>query len=74
MVLVHQGPTKPLSSYLSKFKGAADVVESLDGTPWSHPAAARIVFDKIYGSLPTFASAKASNLSNYQAAVTEVQR
>jgi hypothetical protein len=74
MFLVHQGPTKLLSSYLSKFKGAVDVVESSDGTPWSHPATAKIVFDKIYGSLTTFASAKASNLSDYHAAVTKAQR
>ncbi len=73
MFLIHQGPTKPLSSYLSKFKGAGNVVKSLDGTPWSHPIAAKIVFDKIYGSLPTFASSKASNSSDYQAAVTKVQ-
>jgi hypothetical protein len=74
MFLVHQGPTKPLLGYLSKFKGAVNVVESSDGTPWSHPAAAKIVFDKIYGSLPMFASAKASNLSDYLAAVTKAQR
>jgi hypothetical protein len=73
MFLVHQGPAELLLSYLSKFKGAVNVVQSLDGTPWSHPAATRIVFNKIYGSLPTFALAKASNLSNYQAAVTKAQ-
>ncbi len=73
MFLVHQGPTKLLSSYLSKFKGAVNVVESLDGTPWYHPAATKIVFDKIYGSLATFALAKASNSSDYHAAVTKVQ-
>ncbi len=39
MFLVHQGPTKPLSSYLSKFKSAVNVVKSSDGTPWSHLAA-----------------------------------
>ncbi len=71
--LVHQGPTKLLSSYLSQFKGAIDVVKSSDGTPWTHLAASKIVFDKIYGSLPTFASAKASNSSDYQAAVTKAQ-
>jgi hypothetical protein len=27
MFLVHQAPTEPLSSYLSKFKGAVDVVK-----------------------------------------------
>ncbi len=73
MFLVHQGPTKPLSSYLSKFKGTVDMVKSPDGTPWSHSATAKIVFNKIYGSSPTFALAKASNLSNYQAAVTKAQ-
>ncbi len=40
MFLVHQLPTKPLLSYLSKFKGAVNVVESSDGSPWSNPAAA----------------------------------
>jgi hypothetical protein len=30
--LVYQAPTKPLSSYLSRFKGAVDVVKSLDGS------------------------------------------
>jgi hypothetical protein len=74
MFLVHQGPTEPLLSYLSKFKGAVNVVKSSDGTPWSHPAAAKIIFDKICGSLPTFALAKASNSSDYQAAVTKAQR
>jgi hypothetical protein len=75
MFLVHQGQTKPLSSYLlSKFKGAVDVAQLSDGTPWSHLVAAKIIINKIYGSLTTFALAKASNLYNYQAAVTEVQR
>jgi hypothetical protein len=73
MFLVHQGPTEPLSSYLSKFKDTIDMVKSLDGTPWSHPAVTKIVFDEIYGSLPTFALAKASNSSNYQAAMTKAQ-
>jgi hypothetical protein len=73
MFLVHQGPTKPLLSYLSKFKSAIDVVKSSNGTPWPHPAATKIIFNKIYASSPTFALAKASNLSNYQALVTEVQ-
>ncbi len=50
MFLVHQAPTEPLSSYLSKFKGTVDVVESSDGSPWSHPAATKIVYDKIYSS------------------------
>ncbi len=50
MFLIDQAPTKPLSSYLSKFKGAVDVVESSDGSPWSHPAATKIVYDKLYSS------------------------
>jgi hypothetical protein len=74
MFLVHQGPTKLLSSYLSKFKGTVDVVKSSDGTPWSHLASAKIVFNKIYGSLATFALAKASNSSDYHAAVTKAKR
>jgi len=45
MFLVHQAPTELLSSYLSKFKGAVDVVESSNGSSWSHPAATKIVFD-----------------------------
>ncbi len=45
-----------------------------DRYPLVPPAAAKIVFNKIYGSLATFALAKASNLSNYYAAVTEAQR
>jgi hypothetical protein len=48
--LVHQAPTKPLSSYLLKFKGAVNVVKSSDGSPWSHPAATKIVYDEIYSS------------------------
>jgi hypothetical protein len=74
MFLVHQLPTKPLSSYLSKFKCAVDVVKSLDGSPWLHPAAAKIVFDKLYGPMIVFALAKASNLADYQVAATEAQR
>ncbi len=66
-------------SYLSKFKGAIKVVESLDGSPWSHLAAAKIVFNKLYcptlyGPTTTFALAKASNLAKYQATLTETQR
>ena len=34
MFLVHQAPTELLSSYLSKFKGDVDFVESSDGSPW----------------------------------------
>jgi hypothetical protein len=46
MFLVHQAPTEPLSSYLSKFKGAVDVVKLFDGSPWSHPAGTKIVVDE----------------------------
>ena len=42
MFLVHQSLTKHLSSYLSKFKGAIDVVELLVGSPWYHPATTKI--------------------------------
>jgi hypothetical protein len=47
MFLVHQAPIEPLSSYLLKFKSAVNVVESSDGSQWSHPAATKIVYDKI---------------------------
>ncbi len=67
MFLVHQAPTKPLSSYLSKFKGAVNVVESSDGSPWFHPAATKIVYDKIYSS-SNYKTDKNSNLTDYQAA------
>ncbi len=73
MFLVHQAPTKPLSSYLSKFKDAVDVVESSDGSPWSHPAATKIVYDEIYSS-SNYKIDKNSNLTNYQAAATKAQR
>ena len=43
MFLVYQASTESLSSYLSWFKGAVDVVESSDGSPWSPPAATTIV-------------------------------
>jgi hypothetical protein len=74
MFLVHQLPTKPLLSYLSKFKGAVDVVESSDGSPWPHPAAVKIVFSKLYGPLTAFALAKAVDLAKYQVVATEAQR
>ncbi len=73
MFLVHQAPTKLLSSYLAKFKGAVDVVESLNGSPWSHLAATKIVFDELYNPAD-LASAKANTSSKYQLAATEVQR
>jgi hypothetical protein len=49
LVLDHKLLTKPLLNYLLKFTGAVDVVESLDHSPWLHLAAAKIVFDKLYG-------------------------
>jgi hypothetical protein len=73
MFLVHQAPTEPLLSYLSKFKGAVDVVKSSDGSPWSHPAATKIVFDKLY-SPSNYALDKMSNLPDYQTAAAEAQR
>ncbi len=42
MYLIHQAPNEMLSSYLSKFKGADEVVESSDGSPWLHPAATKL--------------------------------
>jgi hypothetical protein len=47
MFLVHQAPTELLSSYILKFKGAVDVVESSNGSPWSHPAATKFVFGEL---------------------------
>jgi hypothetical protein len=73
MFLIHQASTKPLSSYLSKFKGAVNVVESSDGSPWSHPAATKIVQDKIYSS-SNYKMDNDSNSTNYQAAATKAQR
>jgi hypothetical protein len=73
MFPVHKAPTEPLSSYLSKFKGAVNVVESLDWSPWSHRAATKIVYDKIYSS-SNYKTDKNSNLTNYQAAAAEAQR
>jgi hypothetical protein len=73
MILVHQSLTKPLSRYLSKFKGTVDMVKSLDIPPWLHPATTKIVFNKLYGPKTAFASAKASNLAEYQAAASKAQ-
>ncbi len=73
MFLVHQAPTEPLSSYLSKFKGAVNVVESLNGSPWSHPAVTKIVYDEIYSS-SNYKTDKNSNSTDYQAAAAEAQR
>jgi len=72
MFLVYQAPTKPLSSYLSKFKGAVDIVELSDRSQWSHPAATKVVYNNLYG--PRNYTADKNNSSNdYQAASTEAQ-
>jgi hypothetical protein len=73
MFLVHQAPTKLLSSYLSKFKGAVNVVDSSDGSPWSHAAATKIAFDES-NDPADLTSAKASTSSEYQMAATEAKR
>jgi hypothetical protein len=73
MFLVHQAPTEPLLSYLSKFKGAVDVIESSDGSPWSHPAATKIVYNELYSS-SNYKTDKNSNLTDYQAAAAKAQR
>ncbi len=73
MFLVHQAPTELLSSSLSKFKGAVDVVDSSDGFPWSHPAATKIVFDES-NDPADLTLAKASNSSKYQTAATEAKQ
>jgi hypothetical protein len=70
MYLIHQAPIEMLSSYLSKFKGAADVVELSSGSPWLHPAATKIVFNKLFPPLDHIA-AKSNNSSKYQTATTE---
>ncbi len=73
MFLVHQAWTEPLSSYLSKFRGAVNVVELSDGSPWSHPAATKIVYNEIYSS-SNYKTDKNSNSTDYQAAAAEAQR
>ena len=73
MFLVYQALTKLLLSYLSRFKGAVDVVELWDGPPWSHPAATKIVYDKLY-TPSNYMTDKNNNSSTYQAAATEAQR
>ncbi len=73
MFLIHQAPTKPLLSYLSKFKGAVNVVKLSDGSLWSHPAATKIVYNKIYSS-SNYKTDKNSNLTDYQVAAAEAQR
>jgi diadenosine tetraphosphatase ApaH/serine/threonine PP2A family protein phosphatase len=71
--LVHQGPTKPLSSYLQKFGGAVDVVVSSDGAPWAHPAATKIVFNELY-TPSNYNTDKSNNSTEYQTAATKAQR
>jgi hypothetical protein len=73
MFLVHQLPTELLASNLSKYKGTVNVVESLDGSPWLHPAAAKIAFNEFYEPTTVFALAKASDSAKYQVAATEAQ-
>ena len=65
MFLAHQGPTKPLLSYLQKFKGAVDVVESSDGAPWAHPAATQIVYDALF-TPSNYSMDKSNNSTEYQ--------
>jgi hypothetical protein len=45
----------------------------LDGSPWSHPAAKKIVYDKLYSS-SNYKTDKNSNSNDYQAAAAEAQR
>ncbi len=73
MFLIQQTPNELLSSYLSKFKGAVDVVESSEGSPWSHPAATKIVFDKIFDP-KDHAAVKENNSTDYKTVATEAQR
>ena len=73
MFLVYQAPTKPLSSYLSKFKGAVNVVKFSERSPWSYPSATKIVYNELY-SPSNYMTEKNINSNNYQAAATEAQR
>ena len=73
MFLVHQAPTELLSTFFSKFKGAVDAVKSSNGSPWSHPAATKIVFDKL-NNPADLVLAKASNSFEYLLAATKAQR
>ena len=73
MYLIHQAPNKLLSSYLSKFMGAVDVVELLGGSLWSQTAAMKIVFNKLY-TPSAHTSAMTNNSTEYQAATAEAQR
>ena len=44
-----------------------------DRSPWSHPAATKIVYKKLYGP-SNYMTDKNNNSNNYQAADTEAQR
>jgi hypothetical protein len=70
MYLIHQPPNKLLSSYLSKFKGAVNIVESSKGSPWSHPAATKIVFQDLFLT-SNHGQAKSINSSDYLVAMAE---
>jgi hypothetical protein len=73
MFLIHQGPTEPISRYQSWFKGAVDAVELLDGPPWSHLAAIKILYDELFQPR-NYITDKTNNLAEYQAAATKSQR
>ncbi len=73
MYLIHQAPNKMLSSYLSKFKGAVDVVKLSDSSPWSHPASTKIVLHELFPPSDHVA-AKSNNSSEYQMAIAEAHR
>jgi hypothetical protein len=72
MFLIQQAPNEPLSSYLSKFKGAVDIVESSEDSPFSHPAATKIVFDKMFDP-KDHAAVKMDNSTDYKTTATEAQ-
>jgi hypothetical protein len=71
--LIHQVPNKLLSSYLSKFKGAVNVVKSSKGSPWSHPATTKILFQDLFLT-SNHVQAKSSNSAKYQAVMAEAHR
>jgi hypothetical protein len=72
MNLIHQAPNELLLSYLSKFKGAVDVVKLSGGSLWSHLAVTKIVFNELY-TPTTHALAMTNNSTKYQAATEEAQ-
>jgi hypothetical protein len=73
MYLIHQAPNELLLSYLSKFNGAVDVVESLGGSPESHLAATKILCNKLY-TPAAHTLAMPNNSPKYKAATAEAQR